>query len=157
MGFYVNVPIENYAEFAWQCYYEHGVRRHGNPVLLLLDASGRGVLNNVRDGIVDRDGTILPAYSIVQEVFREIKSFEQVYMSFDWDGFRLYEGSLVENSMFGYIRKNQLEKLKGVREVTVDQDVVIGQFLGCGRVSRIYGLQRLFSLRPERRNRYDDL
>ena len=129
MGFYDNVPIENYAEFAWQCYTSMAFGVTGIQCFCYWTLLEEESLNNVRDGIVDRDGTILPAYSIVQEVFREIKSFEQVYMSFDWDGFRLYEGSLVENSMFGYIRKNQLEKLKGVREVTVDQDVVIGQFL----------------------------
>lgn len=129
MGFYDNVAIENYAEFGWQCYTSMAFGVTGIQCFCYWTLLEEESLNNVHSGIVDRDGTILPTYYIVQEVFNEIKSFEQIYMSFDWDGFKLYEGSLVENSMFGYIRKNQLEKLKGVREVSVDQDVVIGQFL----------------------------
>ena len=86
-------------------------------------------LNNVRDGMVDRDGTKLPAYDIVKSVFDEIKSFEEVFLSFKWDTFKLYEASLVSNSMFGYIRNNQAEKLLGVQDVETDQDLVVGQFL----------------------------
>lgn len=128
MGFYDNVPIENYAEFAWQCYTSMAFGVTGIQCFCYWTLMQEESLNNVRDALVDRDGTVLPAYYIVQEVFEEIKSFEQIYLSFDWDGFKLYEGSLVENGMFGYIRKNQLENLKGVRAVTVDQDVIIGQF-----------------------------
>lgn len=129
MGFYENVPLENYADFAWQCYTSMAFGVTGIQCFCYWTLLEEEALNNVRDGIVDRDGTILPSYYIVQDVFKEIKAFEKVYMSFAWDGFKLFEGSLVENEMFRYIRDGQLEKLLGVQEVSTDQDIVIGQFL----------------------------
>lgn len=129
MGFYDNVPLETYADFAWQAYTSMAFGVTGIQCFCYWTLLEEEELNNVRDGMVDRDGTKLPAYDIVKSVFDEIKSFEEVFLSFKWDTFKLYEASLVSNSMFGYIRNNQAEKLLGVQDVETDQDLVVGQFL----------------------------
>lgn len=127
MGFHSNAPLESYAEFAWQSYTSMAFGVRGIQCFCywtLMEET-----NNVTSGCVDRDGTILPTYGWVQTVFNEIKSFEEVYMSFDWDGFKLYEASSVENDMFSMIGNNQLEELKGVKSLSADQDLIVGQFL----------------------------
>lgn len=129
MGFYDNVPLETYADFAWQAYTSMAFGVTGIQCFCYWTLLEEESLNNVRGACVDRDGTKLPTYDIVQEVFDEIKAFEKVFLSFKWDTFKLYEGGLVENSMYFYIRDNQAEKLLGVQDVETDQDVLIGQFL----------------------------
>ncbi|MDE5896858.1 MAG: hypothetical protein K2H43_03480, partial [Clostridia bacterium] len=128
MGFFENVPLETYADFAWQAYTSMAFGVKGIQCFCYWTLLEPEELNNVREGIVDREGNKLASYDIVQNVFNEIKSFEDVYMSFDWDGFKLYEGGLVENDMFTYIRGNQLAELKGVTDVATDQDIIVGQF-----------------------------
>ena len=134
MGFYNNVSLKDYAEFAWQSYTSMAFGVTGIQCFCywtLMEPEDDG--NNVHEGIVDRDGTKLESYEYVQTVFNEIRSFEQVFMSFKWDGFKTYLGSDVENGMFGYIEdteteKKQLAALDNVTNVETDQDLIIGQF-----------------------------
>lgn len=128
MGFNNNVPLSNYAEFAWQAYTSMAFGVQGIQCFCYWTLLGDN--NNITSACVDRDGTILDTYYWVQEVFSDIKSFEKVYMSFKWDGVKLFEATSASNNLFSYIKKaNQLKKLKGVNKVTTTQDLIFGQFL----------------------------
>ncbi|MBE5742908.1 MAG: hypothetical protein E7360_06320 [Clostridiales bacterium] len=127
MGFFSNLPITTYEEFAWQCYTSLAFGVRGIMTFQYWTQLQAEYHNNVRGGIVDRDGTITPLYYEVQKVFNEITAMQDVYLHYRWDGVKTYEGGRVINDMFGLVT-DQLENLNDVTEVETDQDIIIGQF-----------------------------
>lgn len=127
MGFFNNLPITRYEEFAWQCYTSLAFGVRGIMTFQYWTQLQAEYHNNVRGGIVDRDGTITPLYYEVQKVFNEIVAMQDVYLNFKWDGIKTYLGGRVMNNMFIPIT-NQLENLNDITEVETDQDIIIGQF-----------------------------
>lgn len=127
MGFYSNLPISEYEEFAWQCYTSLAFGVRGIMCFQYWTQLQAEYHNNVRGGIVDRDGTITPLYYVVQEVFNDIQAMQDVYLHYNWDGVKTYEGGRVINDMFSMVT-GQLDTLNDVDNVANDQDIVIGQF-----------------------------
>lgn len=127
MGFFSNLPITTYEEFAWQCYTSLAFGVRGIMTFQYWTGLQAEYHNNVRGGIVDRDGTITPLYYEVQEVFNEITAMQDVYLHYRWDGVKTYEGGRVVNDMFGLVT-DQLEELNDITNVETDQDLIIGQF-----------------------------
>lgn len=127
MGFYTNLPISTYEEFAWQCYTSMSFGVKGILCFQYWTQLQAEHHNNVRGGIVERDGTITPLYYKVQEVFNEIKAMQDVYLHYSWDGVKTYEGGRVVNDMFTTVTE-QLETLACVKSVDTDKDIVVGQF-----------------------------
>ena len=127
MGFFSNLPISTYEEFAWQCYTSLAFGVRGIMCFQYWTQLQAEYHNNVRGGIVERDGTITPLYYEVQKVFNEIVAMQDVYLSYAWDGVKTYEGGRVLNDMFNLVT-NQLGSLKDVANVDTDQDIVVGQF-----------------------------
>lgn len=127
MGFFSNLPITTYEEFAWQCYTSLSFGVRGIMCFQYWTQLQAQQYNNVRDGIVDRDGTITPLYYKVQEVFDEIEAMQDVYLHYRWDGVRTYEGGRVINDMFTLV-SDQLEKLEEIEAVECDEDIIVGQF-----------------------------
>lgn len=128
MGFYENVPISTYEEFAWQCYTSMAFGVKGIMCFQYWTQLQEEKYNNVRGGIVERDGTITPLYYEVQKVFQEIQKMEDVYLHYSWDGVKTYESGRNVNEMFAQVY-DQLEELKSISKVENDQDIIIGQFL----------------------------
>jgi hypothetical protein len=52
---------------------------------------------------------------------------QDVYLHYNWDGVKTYEGGRVINDMFSMVT-GQLDTLNDVDNVANDQDIVIGQF-----------------------------
>ena len=127
MGFFENLPITTYEEFAWQCYTSLAFGVKGILCFQYWTQLQDEKYNNVRDGIVDRDGTITPLYYEVQKVFNEIKAMEDVYLHYQWDGVKTYESGRSVNEMFAQIY-DQLDALHSITKVENDQDIIIGQF-----------------------------
>lgn len=127
MGFYDNLPISTYEEFAWQCYTSMAFGVKGIMCFQYWTQLQDEQHNNVRGGIVDRDGSITPLYYEVQKVFQEIKNLENVYMHYQWDGVKTFLGSQKTNEMFDKVDE-QLTELEVVREVNTNRDLIIGQF-----------------------------
>lgn len=127
MGFFSNLPITKYEEFAWQCYTSLAFGVRGIMCFQYWTQLQPEYLNNVRGGIVERDGTITPLYYEVQKVFNEIKEMQDAYLHYSWDGVKTYEGGRVENDSFTLVT-DQLEKLERISKVECDQDLVAGQF-----------------------------
>lgn len=127
MGFFSNLPISKYEEFAWQCYTSLAFGVKGIMCFQYWTQLQAEYHNNVRGGIVERDGTITPLYYVVQEVFNDIVAMQDVYLHYEWDGVKTYEGGRVMNDMFGLV-SNQLASLQEIGSVETDQDIVVGQF-----------------------------
>lgn len=127
MGFFENLPITTYEEFAWQCYTSMSFGVRGIMCFQYWTQLQDEKYNNVRDGIVDRDGTITPLYYEVQKVFNEIKAMEDVYLHYEWEGVKTYESGRNVNEMFAQVY-DQLDELKSIKKVESDQDILIGQF-----------------------------
>lgn len=127
MGFFSNLPISTYEEFAWQCYTSLAFGVRGIMCFQYWTQLQAEYHNNVRGGIVERDGTITPLYYAVQEVFNEIKAMQDVYLHYKWDGVKTYEGGRIINDMFALVT-DQLESLEKIRDVECDQDIIVGQF-----------------------------
>lgn len=128
MGFFDNLPLSSYEDFAWQVYSSLAFGMKGILCFQYWTQLQAEYHNNVRQGIVERDGTINPIYYEVQKVFNDIKFMEDIYMSFTWDGIKTYEGGRVVNDMFSLVN-NQLENLHDISNVNTDNDIVIGQFI----------------------------
>ena len=129
MGFYNNAPVTTYEEFAWQVYTSLAFGVKGILTFMYWTQLQEESLNNVRHGIVERDGTKNEIYDVVQEVFGNVTKMEDVFMNYDWDGVKLVESGRVLNEQFEMInRSTTLDKLNDISSVKNSQDVVIGQF-----------------------------
>lgn len=70
-------------------------------------------------------------YYFHQEVSAELKKFQDVFLSFDWEGVDTVLGTENErgfSSSFDFIEKWTLPSLHGVKEITATQDTLVGQF-----------------------------
>ena len=67
----------------------------------------------------------MPLYYAVQQVNREIGSFEELYMNFSWEGTMPIGSS--GGSAYSLLR-HPLESLYGVEQVSAEGDAIIGQF-----------------------------
>lgn len=128
MGFFSNLPISTYEEFAWQCYTSLAFGVRGIMTFQYWTQLQAPQYNNVRDGIVERDGTIRPLYYEVRKVFNEITAMQDVYLHFRWDGVKTIEGGRVVNDMFSLVT-DQLDSLADIKDTQCDQDIVVGQFI----------------------------
>lgn len=128
MGFYSNLPLSSYEEFAWQVYTSLAFGMRGILTFQYWTQLQAEYHNNVRQGIVERDGTINPIYYEVQKVFNNVKAMEDVYLSYNWDGIVTFEAGRIVNDMFSLVT-GQLEKLHDVSLIKSDQDILIGQFV----------------------------
>lgn len=127
MGFFNNLPLSSYEDFAWQVYSSLAFGMKGILCFQYWTQLQAEYHNNVRQGIVERDGTINPIYYEVQKVFNDIKSMEDIYMSYTWNGIKTYEGGRIVNDMFTMVN-NQLDSLNDINNVDTDNDIIIGQF-----------------------------
>lgn len=134
MGFLGNLPVETYEEFAWQCYVSLAFGARGIMCFQYWTQLQSG--NNVCDGIVERDGTIRPLYYEVQKVFNDIKSMQDIYLHYTWEGVKTYEHGVIVNDQFDMVNV-QLEELADISKISGDQDILIGQFASADR-SRAY-------------------
>ncbi|MDE5896699.1 MAG: hypothetical protein K2H43_02655, partial [Clostridia bacterium] len=127
MAYDDRVPLESYADFAWQTYTSLAFGVQGIQCFCYWTMLSTG--SRIRQAIVDRDGSKTQNWDYVSTVLSEIKSFEDVYFAFEWDGFKLYEKEEGGNVMFDFIRNNQLSELKGVKDAETNEDIIAGQFL----------------------------
>lgn len=128
MGFFNNLPLSSYEDFAWQVYSSLAFGMKGILCFQYWTQLQAEYHNNVRQGIVERDGTINPIYYDVQKVFNDVKAMEDIFMSYTWDGVKTFEGGRVVNDMFTLVN-NQLSSLQDIHKIENDQDVIVGQFI----------------------------
>ena len=128
MGFFSNLPITTYEEFAWQVYTSLAFGAQGIFCFQYWTQLQAEYHNNVRHGIVERDGTINEIYYEVQKVFNNLKDIENIYLSYTWDGVKTFEGGRIINDSFQLV-SNQLEELETIKDVKTDSDIIIGQFV----------------------------
>ena len=117
---------DTYREYAWQVYtaLTYGCRglqtfKYWAYMVADDDSLSRG------KGLVDQEGNIQPIYYAVRDVNSEIRSFEDIYMAFGWEG-TMPVGQTGDGA---YASLSQpLASLHGVRSVTATEDAIIGQF-----------------------------
>lgn len=91
-------------------------------------------LEDFGTALVDENGNPNPLYYGAQKVTQEIHAFDDVYLSFDWEGVYAVTGtentdvnsSGVSNHMKGL--KTPLAALNGIKSVSSSLDALIGQF-----------------------------
>lgn len=120
------VGPETYREYAWQAYTAlaygcKGLQTFKYWAYMVPEVNS----NNLGNGLVDPEGNKLPLYYAVQEVNREIASFEDLYMNFHWEG--TMPVGISGGGAFSLLR-NPMEALYGVAETTATGDAIIGQF-----------------------------
>lgn len=117
---------ETYREYAWQVYTSlaygcRGLQTFKYWAYMVPEVNS----NNLGNGLVDPEGNIQPLYYAVKEVNAEIKSFEELYMNFSWEGTMPVGSS--GGSAYSLLR-TPLTSLYGVSEVRATEDAIIGQF-----------------------------
>ena len=117
---------ETYREYAWQVYTAltygcRGLQTFKYWAYMVPEVNS----NNLGNGLVDPDGNRMPLYYAVQQVNREIGSFEELYMNFSWEGTMPIGSS--GGSAYSLLRY-PLESLYGVEQVSAEGDAIIGQF-----------------------------
>ena len=117
---------QTYREIAWQVYSSMAYGAKGIETFqywsyLIPDNN----VDKLGTSLVGPRGEITPLYYAVQEVFQELRSFESLYMAFDWQGTMPVGQS--GSGTFGLLR-NPLKKLTGVKEVKASEDALIGEF-----------------------------
>ena len=94
---------------------------------------GHGLVNNIKIGsnwVTERT----PTYDYVKQANMELKEWDQVYLSFDYEGTKAVVGTLNErgyNENFERLKHNK-QWLSGVTKVTATQDTLIGEFSNNG-------------------------
>ena len=120
------IAPEYYREIAWQvysamCYGVKGINFFTYWSYLIPDNN----IDNLGTGLVGPCGELTPCWYACREVINEVKSFESLYMNFDWEG-----TMTVGSSGSGTFRllKTPLESLHGIKSVEATQDALVGQF-----------------------------
>ena len=90
---------------------------------------------NFGGGCVENDVSCKPTkyYQMAKEANEEISAFDHVYLSFDWDGVKSYNGTLNTADDPEYINNcfsiyNELEKIECAKSISATQDTLVGQF-----------------------------
>ena len=122
----IMAEINYYREVAWQCYSAmaygvRGLQTFSYWSYFIPDQN----TNNLGTGLVDAEGKPMPCYYAVQEVFSEIRAFEDLYMSFDWEE-TMSLGLTGSGTYYGLV--NRPEKLKGLKGAEATKDALVGQF-----------------------------
>lgn len=120
------ISPELYSEVAWQaysamCYGAKGLQTFLYWSYLAPDSD----TNNLGTGLVDPQGNKLACYYAVKEVFDEIKSFEGLYMNFDWVG--MMPLGMSGSGTYSQLR-SPLEKVKGIAAVDATADALVSEF-----------------------------
>ncbi len=120
------VGPETYREYAWQVYTAltygcTGFQTFKYWAYMVPEVNS----NNLGNGLVDPDGNAVPLYYAVQQVNKELTSFEDLYMNFRWEG--TMPVGISGGGAFSLLQ-HPLESLYGVTEATATGDAIIGQF-----------------------------
>lgn len=120
------ISPELYNEVAWQaysamCYGAKGLQTFLYWSYLKPDNDP----NNLGTGLVDAQGNKLACYYAVKEVFDEIKSFEGLYMNFDWVG--TMPLGISGSGTYSQLR-SPLEKITGISGVEASADALVSEF-----------------------------
>ena len=81
--------------------------------------------NNLGTGLVDALGNKMPVYYACQELFKEIHSFDEYYLNFDWVGTMPIGTS---GSGTFALMTDPLEKVSGIKMADATEDALIGEF-----------------------------
>lgn len=118
--------VTAYREYAWQAYTAMAYGCQGLQTFKYWAyMAPEGTVDNLGNGLVDRDGNITSYYYAVQEVTNEIKSFEELYMNFEWEGTMPIGPS--GGGAYALLRF-PMKELYGVEKVKASEDTIIGQF-----------------------------
>lgn len=131
MGFEGKRNLEDYEMWAWQCYTSLAFGMHGIQAFcyfsMLKDADNDGYV--ISDALVDRFGKKTPTYAYVQRTLKDIKMLEDVYFAYDWEGTKAFwNGDKCE--LFKQLEGWEIDRLKDIKDVQTDGDLLIGQFSG---------------------------
>ena len=117
---------ESYRDFAWQTYTAMTYGAKGIQTFLywpwLIPENNS---DNLGNGLVDPVGNIQPLWYAVREVIEEVRSFEDLFMAFDWEG-TMPVG--VSGGGAYALLTDPLDKPDGIDFVEATGDALIGQF-----------------------------
>ena len=82
---------------------------------------------NITSGLVDREGRKMPAWYAMQKVIGEVRSFEELYMRFCWQGTVPVRGGETENPAFSML-EHPLSGDAGISEIRASEDCIVGVF-----------------------------
>lgn len=83
------------------------------------------------EAMIELDGTKTAVYDYVATVNREILSFDDIYLNFDWQGVMTRigrENKMGENDNFAYIEDTVLKSHDRISRISCEQDTLIGVF-----------------------------
>lgn len=81
------------------------------------------------DPIVDMNGNPTDTYYKVKEADATIRSWDHIYMNYNWLGYSAVDGTTGSTSMFDYISHNdELNAFGTIVSATSEKDIVIGHF-----------------------------
>ena len=124
--FLSNSIIEYYREVGWQAY---SAMAYGLRGLYFFTYWGYlkpdNDTQNLGTGIVTALGEKTPCYYAVQELTREIESFEKLYLNFNWEGVMPIGQSGSGNYK---LLTDSMDKVYGIEKADATEDALIGQF-----------------------------
>ncbi len=115
-----------YREYAWQVYtaLAYGCSRF-QTFKYWAYMVGEVNSQNLGNGLVGRDGELMPLYYAVQEVNQELKALQSLYFNFEWEGTM----TLGASGGGGYATlQHPMKSLYGVSDVKSTEDAIVGQF-----------------------------
>ena len=88
-------------------------------------------LTHFTEAMIELDGTKTAVYDYVRTVNEEIRSFDDIYLNFEWEGVMTKigrENKMMENDNFAYIENTVLKSHERISELSCEQDTLVGVF-----------------------------
>ena len=119
--------VKTYADIAWQVYTSMAYGVRGIQTFTYWTVLSNGPGENITSGLVDREGRKMPAWYAMQKVIGEVRSFEELYMRFCWQGTVPVRGGETENPAFSML-EHPLSGDAGISEIRASEDCIVGVF-----------------------------
>ncbi len=119
--------VKTYADIAWQVYTSMAYGVKGVQTFTYWTLLSNGETEKITGALVDREGNKMPAWYAMQRVIREVRSFEDLYMRYHWQGTMPVRGENPENPNFSALKK-PLKEHKAVSDIHAEADCIIGAF-----------------------------
>lgn len=120
--------MEYYRDIAWQVYTAMAYGAAGAQTFTYWTNLSNGETEKITSALVDREGNKMPAWYAMQEVIEEVRSFENVYMNFEWQGvLPVVADKYAGNSMTDFLM-SPLKSHDRIVSVSATEDAIIGAF-----------------------------
>lgn len=98
---------------------------------------GTGLAPGWGEALITKDGTASESYYWAKEINAEICSFQDAYLSFNWEKALAVDGTQAENQCINFMFMDKRPTLDKVQNISATEDALIGQFDNGGKKAYI--------------------